>query len=232
MITIGKKVGRGGQNVANDVMLVQVLLNMNIKRISPIKALKMDGKSGTKTEEAIAKFQELVVKLKTPDSRVDPGGKTIGALIRGANSGAPPNLTAVYERTRFEGLHRQMKIGRITVNSTTFFFTCGGHGRGNIPTGKYEVTEHRQTRGGKSYSTDGIGYSFALNDVWDKRAVNPKTKKIGDTRSLLRIHPDGGTTGTNGCIGILGGAQTQKAFRSNMNLEIKRGSKVAELTIR
>ena len=31
MLTIGKKVGRGGANVANDVMLVQVLFNVEFE---------------------------------------------------------------------------------------------------------------------------------------------------------------------------------------------------------
>ena len=44
----------------------------------------------------------------------------------------------------------------------------------------------------------------------------------GDPRTLLRIHPDGGKLGTNGCIGILGGAATQRSFRDNMYTELKR----------
>lgn len=232
MLTIGKKVGRGGTNVANDVMLVQVLLNMNIKKMPGQKPIKMDGKSGKNTESAISKFQELVVKMRMPDARVDPGGKTISTLVRGASAGAPPNMTAVFERTRFEGQNRQMKIGRISVNGVTYLFTCGGFGRGSIPTGEYEVSKHLDTRSESSFSVDGVGYSFKLSDKWDARALKPGTTTRGDTRSLLRIHPDGGKSGTNGCIGILGGGQTQKSFRTNMNAEIKKANKTAKLKIK
>lgn len=229
MLTIGKKVGRGGANVANDVMLVQVLFNANLKRMPGAKAITMDGKSGKNTIAAIEKFQKDVVKMNLPDGRVDPGGKTIRTLTQEAKIGAPINMTAAYEKTRFAGAKNQMKIGRITVNSSTYYFVCGGHGRGNIPLGKYDVTAHRNSRAEKSFSTDGVGYSFALSDKKDARAVARGDKN--PTRTLLRIHPDGGSTGTNGCVGILGGAQTQKSFRTNMNAELKKG-KTTTLTVR
>ena len=229
MLTIGKKVGRGGANVANDVMLVQVLFNVNLSRMSGAKAITMDGKSGSNTIAAIEKFQKEVVGSNSPDGRVDPNGATINALIQGAKSGAPANMTAVFEKTRLAGARNQMKIGRIAVNNTAYFFVCGGHGRGNIPIGQYQVTAHRNSRSENSFSTDGVGYSFALSDKKDARAV--ARGDANPTRTLLRIHPDGGSTGTNGCIGILGGAQTQMSFRTNMNLELTK-TKIATLTVR
>jgi hypothetical protein len=61
---------------------------------------------------------------------------------------------------------------------------------------------------------DGVGYSFALNNKYDPR--------VGATRSLLRIHPDGGNAGTLGCIGIVGNAAVQRQFRQDMLAELRR----------
>lgn len=218
-LTIGKKVGKGGANVANDVGLVQLLLNANKSRVPKAVALKVDGKVGTNTYNAIAAFQNHVVKLRNPDSRVDPGGKTMKALLAGLPKQSPKNLTAKFDAVRLENKDNQMMLGRITVKSNTYYFTSGGFGRGNLPRGTYTITKHRNTRSGESYSTDGVGYSFAVSDIEDDRFKGRKGK-MGEKRTLLRIHPDGGKLGTNGCIGILGGASTQKSFRNDMNAEI------------
>jgi hypothetical protein len=57
-------------------------------------------------------------------------------------------------------------------------------------------------------SVDGYGYSFDLTDAFD-----PRTNA---TRSLLRIHPDGGYPGTLGCIGIQGPKTTQEQFYNSL----------------
>ena len=43
-----------------------------------------------------------------------------------------------------------------------------------------------------------------------------------DTRTLLRIHPDGQGPGTIGCIGIVGDGAVQRRFRDDMLEEIRR----------
>ena len=60
----------------------------------------------------------------------------------------------------------------------------------------------------------GVGYSFALSDKYD-----PRTKS---ERKLLRIHPGGGTKGTEGCMGIIGNATVQARFREDMRAELAR----------
>ena len=73
-------------------------------------------------------------------------------------------------------------------------------------------------------SVGGVGYSFAMSDKYDPR--------VGATRSLLRIHPDGGTAGTLGCMGVIGNAETQRQFRADMNAEIARNGGTFRLTVR
>jgi hypothetical protein len=63
-------------------------------------------------------------------------------------------------------------------------------------------------------SVGGVGYSFAMSDKFDPR--------VGRTRSLLRIHPDGASAGTEGCMGIVGNADVQRRFREDMRAELAR----------
>lgn len=140
------------------------------------------------------------------DSGSDSGASTPGT--------AGTNGTATFDSTRNRGARNQMKIGRITVNGNTYTYRSGGFGRGNLPAGTYTVTKHLQNRSDRSMSVGGVGYSFAVSDKYDPR--------VRGTRTLLRIHPDGGSAGTEGCIGIVGNAATQRAFRRDMNAEIDR----------
>ena len=75
------------------------------------------------------------------------------------------------------------------------------------------------------FSFGGVGCTFAISDKYDPRVG-------GDDRGLLRIHPDGGTAGTKGCIGILGGTQTQGEFRNDMYAELKRAKGSVILAVR
>jgi hypothetical protein len=68
-----------------------------------------------------------------------------------------------------------------------------------------------------------VGFSFALSDKYDRR--------VGGTRTLLRIHPDGGTAGTAGCIGIVGGKEVQAQFRDDLTAEIRRAGGKLRLTV-
>ena len=63
-----------------------------------------------------------------------------------------------------------------------------------LPEGRYVATNFRE-RNEAVMTREGVGFSVDLSDKFD-----PAIKR---TRSLLRIHPDGGLPGTEACIGIL-----------------------------
>lgn len=225
---ISASVGKGGVNHRQDVREVQRLLNAKIDQLTPLRALAVDGLVGRNTINAIMEFQRRVVGFHNPDGRVDPGGKTETALRKDAASPSPPtgspaNLTAQFESTSRSGQTRQMMTGRITINNHTYDFRSGGHGRGYLPTGTYSVTPHRWDRSESGFSVDGVGFSFAVSDAYDSR--------VGDTRTLLRIHPDGGSPGTNGCIGIVGSAAVQRRFREDMRSEFNRANNQVSLRV-
>lgn len=79
---IMKSVGKGGINLPGDVATVRQLLAGFVKRNgkSPLAIGPMD----QPTIEAITQFQKTVMQLRMPDGRVDPGGRTIAALIKDA----------------------------------------------------------------------------------------------------------------------------------------------------
>ena len=152
----------------------------------------------------------------TAPSGGQPTAQTTAAQTTGApTGGSGQNGTAQIQRTQRAGQRNQMVEGSITVNGNTYQFRSGGHGRGSLPPGQYQVTRHLDSRSDKpSMMVDGVGYSFALSDKFDAR--------VGGTRSLLRIHPDGRSPGTEGCIGIVGDGATQRRFREDMLAEIRR----------
>lgn len=78
--SIQGSVGRAGRNFpADDVLTIQYLLNcVPANRGGPQVELVMDGAIGPKTIGAIERFQTR--NLGFADGRVDPGGKTLGAL--------------------------------------------------------------------------------------------------------------------------------------------------------
>lgn len=104
--------------------------------------------------------------------------------------------------------------GIITVNGKSYEFRTGGHGRGFLPAGEYVVSNGRRRTDASSMAVDGYGYSFDLSDKQDPRFPN------GKIRDELRIHPDGGTPGTMGCIGIKGNGATQKQFYEDLKKEL------------
>ena len=131
--------------------------------------------------------------------------------------------TASIERTRNAGARNQMIEGTLTVNGNSYSFRSGGYGRGSLPEGTYNVQRHLDSRSDRSMSVGGVGYSFAVSDKFDPR--------VGANRQLLRIHPDGGSAGTEGCIGIVGDAATQRRFRDDMLAEIRRNGGSYTLTV-
>ncbi len=79
-------VGLNGKNSNPDVKTVQILINMNIGKLAPLQELEEDGIFGNATLEAIGTFQRTVAGLAQPDSRVDPGGKTLKKMAEGIPS--------------------------------------------------------------------------------------------------------------------------------------------------
>ncbi len=188
----------------------------------------VDGAFGTRTERAVRAFQQA--KGLQVDGQVGP--QTLRALRDGFEPSTRPSAptrpvdpvaprpqagadrTATFDRVRGPGTRSQQVTGRVTVNGHTYDFRSGGYGRGSLPPGSYTVTPHLWSRSDRSMSVDGVGYSFALSDKYDRR--------VGANRSLLRIHPDGGTPGTMGCVGIVGNGAVQRQFREDMREELRR----------
>lgn len=91
---IFKTVGRNGANESSDVKVVQSGLNSHVGfKNSGLQKVKVDGRCGPKTIEAIGIFQKHYVGMATPDYRVDPQGKTIRYL--GMYKAAEPKSSAV-----------------------------------------------------------------------------------------------------------------------------------------
>lgn len=183
----------------------------------------VDGQFGAGTQAAVKAFQRA--KHLTVDGLV--GTQTLSALRDGftpatttatqpprTSSGSAGNLSATFDRVSKTGQRDQMVEGRITVNGHTYNFRSGGHNRGNLPAGSYDVTAHMWNRNTPGMVVGGVGFSFALSDKYDSR--------VGGTRTQLRIHPDGGSAGTSGCIGIVGDASVQQRFREDMRAELNR----------
>lgn len=80
MESIVSSVGKNAKNNFKDVVTVQTLINGCMHLLKPLSLLNPDGQAGTKTVNAIELFQRNVLKMATPDGRVDPGGKTIQTL--------------------------------------------------------------------------------------------------------------------------------------------------------
>lgn len=138
---------------------------------------------------------------------------TTGAAPAAPGNNRAADGTANITRTTNAGARNQMVEGQVTVNGNTYNFRSGGHGRGSLPKGNYEITRHMDSRNDASMSVGGVGYSFAMSDKFDSR--------VGGTRTLLRIHPDGRSAGTEGCLGIVGDAATQRRFRADMQAAIR-----------
>lgn len=125
-----------------------------------------------------------------------------------------------------------MATGQITINRRTYRFTSGAPNKLSIPPGEKLVAHYRDRTGTRGMTVgsgkDKIGYSFDLLDpntredkTPDPRAQKGKDHAAGE-RTYLRIHPDGGSPGTSGCIGIVGGPDTQRQFVADMTAELKR----------
>ena len=220
--------------------------NRNLQRM--LNALgysvQVDGRFGHATENALKAFQrenglradgvlgrQTLNAMRNPRGGASPDNAGRNNTVRTSrteprpSAGGPPNRTAQIESYRFRGERRQMAAGKITVNGKVYDFRSGGGGRGSLPAGDYKITPHLWSRRDKpSMMVDGVGYSFAMSNKYDSR--------VGGTRSLLRIHPDGGGAGTIGCIGIVGNGNVQRAFVQDMRAELARNGGSFNLSVR
>jgi hypothetical protein len=103
-------------------------------------------------------------------------------------------------------------------------FRSGGYGDGYLPPGKYVVRIHELYRTEPSFTKDGIGFSFALSDKYDPR--------IGRTRTLLRIHPDGKASGSIGCVALDADSTSLNQFRTALAEHCRAGKVELHVVIR
>ena len=88
MYRIGASVGQDGVNKHDDVLIVQTLLNKNAHMVESIGRVPEDGNFDASTGRAIIAFQHDVVRIATPDGRVDPNGRTFRTLLGDVPHGA------------------------------------------------------------------------------------------------------------------------------------------------
>lgn len=74
-------VGAAGQNSHSDVKFIQELLSLVALEDMRIPRVTVDGMSGPRTQHAIRQFQQHYVKLKNPDARIDPDGRSERILV-------------------------------------------------------------------------------------------------------------------------------------------------------
>jgi hypothetical protein len=98
MSLINGSVGEKGKNDPRDVKTVQRLLNKHT--IPPLRPLSVDGFAGKNTIDAIRQFQTVVMEMRHPDGRVDPGGKTIRRLNRGTDPEPSPKKEPLAEKKK------------------------------------------------------------------------------------------------------------------------------------
>lgn len=80
---------------------------------------------------------------------------------------------------------------------------------GPLPPGTYLVSNHRPNRETIGMELDGVGYSFDVDPTDGTEVFH---------RSAFRIHPDGGSIGTHGCIGV---RESAKRLRECESLLVK-----------
>lgn len=189
---------------------------------------RTDGVFGPRTERAVRDFQQ------SRGLQVDgiAGRRTFAALSgtdgMGSQNGGGVNGTA---RLNGQPNGRGMTTGSITVNGNTYQFNSGSGSLFSVPQGEYRVTAHRNSRSEPAFTRDGVGYSFLIEDSRRPGSDAMYDSRAGRDRTALRIHPDGGATGTAGCIGIVGDAETQRRFRADMNAELARNGGVYTLRV-
>jgi putative chitinase len=114
---ISQSVGKLGINQQSDVKTIQLLLNFNIGRITPVVPLAEDGTIGHDTIFAIEELQRRYLIGVTPSGTVDPGSDTLKelrkglpkqlseALVRAIIPGAGPVVVATYFNALVAGMN-------------------------------------------------------------------------------------------------------------------------------
>jgi putative chitinase len=80
---IAQAVGTGAPNLAADVKVVQILLNMNLARMPGQPPVDEDGKFGDHTLAAIRSFQSKAMAIAQPGSVITPDSPIIAELGKG-----------------------------------------------------------------------------------------------------------------------------------------------------
>lgn len=225
-IQAGKRTAsRGMQGEA--VRWLQAQLNRQLPAGS---RLPEDGKWGPKTQAAFDAFRRqgglsgAGLDRSAFDKLKPQGGAAPATQVEpSATPSQGANGTARFTGTEGVGQRNQLKSGKITVNGRTYDFVSGGHGRGNLPPGEYKVEPWSPS--GPTMYKDGVGFSYRLLKKQDGKWVDSgiRDSRLGvRDRGYFRIHPDGGSRGTEGCIGIRGNGATQRRFKQDLEAELAR----------
>jgi peptidoglycan hydrolase-like protein with peptidoglycan-binding domain len=188
------------------------------------RGLSVDGIVGPQTRGALGQVPGRPtapgqVPLPPPRPQTAPAAGQAPAAQAPAAPGAAANGTARLSR---QPNGPGMTTGSITVNGNTYQFNSGSSRLYSVPQGEFRVTAHRNSRSEAAFSRDGVGFSYRLEDPRRPGSDAFYDPRAGRDRTLLRIHPDGGATGTAGCIGILGDGDTMRRFREDLNAELRR----------
>jgi hypothetical protein len=96
-VEIERSVGAGGVNRSADVKTIQDALNgIPLTEGAPVPPLAVDGISGPLTTAAITEFQRKQFPEWKPDSRIDPGGKTLRRINELRFGFMPPEVAKAY----------------------------------------------------------------------------------------------------------------------------------------
>ena len=121
-----------------------------------------------------------------------------------------------YKKSRTGNLCREGTMTLYNSDNTvagSYHFINGPWGKGAIPLGTYTISGGVRTSQAAMSVKDPVsgkksGWKFNVSDVYDER--------VGATRSLLRIHPDGNTPGSEGCFVITGTYATLEDFYTKL----------------
>ncbi len=217
---------------------------------------KADGKFGAKTADALKKFQEAnglevdgkagkqtLAKLGVKDD-FDTGAVTQTQRVEG--DAFADSSRAVATLSRFPS-GPGMVSGTLVLNGNSYKFNTGTGSNLSVPLGNFEVTKHQTHRSLKDprqapFVRNGVGFSFALGHegmgegrAKDARAtvkLHRKFREHPGERSLLRIHPDGRSPGSEGCIALTGTKAELERFRRDMLAAIDANGGSFKLTVR
>ena len=107
---ISQSVGLKAPNYRKDVMVVQTLLNRNVRHLLPYQPLVIDGFSGPLTIGMIKTFQARHVDMQRPDGRVDPNGKTLKHLKQTKISSSTDQSVKAISFTFLQAQQAQIKF--------------------------------------------------------------------------------------------------------------------------